>query len=227
MDLSLILKSELFYNMTKKQAGKLLESLHASTSSYKKGEYICHAGNTTDTIGLVLTGSVNIEHDDIWGNKNILDCIGPGHVFAETYACIPGERLLVSAVAGENATVLFLNISNLFVPGTVKYEFEIIFIQNLLEVTAQKNLTLSRKIFHTSPKTIRGKLISYLSFQSVKQGSRCFEIPFNRQQLADYLGADRSALSNELSKMKQEGLIDFHKNEFCLKEVIHETDIFP
>lgn len=225
MDLSLLIKSELFHNMSEKQADKLLKSLHASTGTYKKGDYIYHAGNTASTMGLVLAGSVNIEHDGIWGDKNILDSIGPGHVFAETYACIPGERLMVSAVAGGNTKILFLNITNLFVPGSIKYEFENIFIQNLLAVTARKNLILSRKIFHTAPKTIRGKLISYLSFQSLKQGSRCFEIPFNRQQLADYLGTDRSALSNELGKMKQDGLIDFHKNEFCLKEIIYESDM--
>ena len=89
-------------------------------------------------------------------------------------------------------------------------------MQNLLSLSAQKNLNLSRKIFHTSPKTIRGRLLSYLSDQSVRSGSRSFTIPFNRQQLADYLNVDRSALSNELSKMQREGLIRVDRNQFVL-----------
>ena len=89
-------------------------------------------------------------------------------------------------------------------------------IRNLLAVTSQKNLALSRRIFHTSPKTIRGRLLSYLSAQALRENSRSFAIPFDRQQLADYLGVDRSALSAELGRMRAEGLIRFRKNEFEL-----------
>lgn len=92
-------------------------------------------------------------------------------------------------------------------------------IQNLLLITAKKNQNLTRKIFHTTPKSIRGKLLSYLSFQAIQEGSYRFKIPFNRQQLADYLGVDRSAMSNELSKMQKEGLLTYEKNIFCLKEI--------
>ena len=85
-----------------------------------------------------------------------------------------------------------------------------------ISLSAQKNLNLSRKIFHTSPKTIRGRLLSYLSYQSMRSGSSSFTIPFNRQQLADYLNVDRSALSNELSKMQRDGLIQVERNRFVL-----------
>ena len=93
-------------------------------------------------------------------------------------------------------------------------------------MTAQKNLALSRKIFHTTPKSIRGRLLSYLSAQAVRAGSNQFIVPFNRQQMADYLCVDRSAMSNELSKMKQEGLLDFHKSQFSIKEKASFTELY-
>ena len=125
---------------------------------------------------------------------------------------------MVNVVAAEAAQILFLNVSRVLqvCPNACGHHNTL--IRNLLALSAQKNLNLSRKIFHTSPKTIRGRLLSYLSYQSMRSGSSSFTIPFNRQQLADYLNVDRSALSNELSKMKTEGLLEFQRNHFVLYE---------
>ena len=178
---------------------------------------IFRAGEVVRSIGLVLSGSVNIENDDVWGNKSILDNIGPGQVFAETYACVPGEPMMVSVVASENVEVLFLNVSQGLQTCSGECHYHGQLIQNLLTISAQKNLNLSRRIFHTTSKSIRGRLLSYLSYQAARQGSLQFFIPFNRQQLADYLSVDRSAMSNELSKMQKEGLLTVDRNYFVLK----------
>ena len=170
----------------------------------------------------MLTGSVTIESDDIFGNRSVLDKVGPGQVFAETYACVPNEPMLVNVAAAENCTVLFLKTAQILSPCPVNCRHHGKLIENLLLVSAQKNLSLSRRIFHTAPKTIRGRLISYLSFQAIRENSDSFTIPFNRQQLADYLGVERSGLSVELGKMRDEGLLDFHKSHFLLKTP--ETD---
>ena len=175
-------------------------------------------GDRVSELGLVLSGSVLIENDDLWGNRSILDRIGPGQIFAETYACVPGEKLLVTVTAAEKTEVLFLNVGKILRVCTNACSFHARLIRNLLTLSARKNLNLSRRIFHTSAKSIRGRLLSYLSWQAVKQGSREFDIPFNRQQLADYLGVDRSAMSAELGKMKREGLIQVDRSHFRMEE---------
>ena len=142
--------------------------------------------------------------------------ITPGNIFAETYACIPGEPLMVNIVAIEDSRILCLNMLHLLTTCERSCPHHNKLIRNLLAILAQKNLHLSRRSFHTAAKTIRARLLSYLSYEASRQGSLSFDIPFNRQQLADYLNLDRSALSNELSKMQKEQIIICHRNHFLL-----------
>lgn len=218
MDYSFLSKTILFRGSTPEETEKMLTCLGAEQKHFSKSAIIYHTGDTVQSMGLVLSGSVIIENDDLWGNRSILNYIGPGQIFAETYASIPGEPLMVNVVAAEPVDVLFLNTGRILktCPNTCDHHSKL--IRNLLAVTAQKNLNLSRRILHTSAKSIRGRLLSYLSFQASKEGSYRFTIPFNRQQLADYLGVDRSALSNELGKMQKDGILTVEKNLFCLKE---------
>ena len=183
---------------------------------YKKGDVIFGAGSIVTDIGLVLSGSVRIEHTDLWGNKSILGITPAGGVFAESYACIPNEPMMVDAVANEDCNILFINVPRLFIPCSVCGSQNRL-IQNLVMISAGKNLQLSRRSLHTSPKTIRGRLFSYFSQQVSAQGSNKIIIPFDRQQLADYLNLDRSALSKELGKMRNDGLIEYNKNIFVIK----------
>ena len=163
----------------------------------------------------MLKGRVNIENIDIWGNKSILSCVSEGEIFAETYA-ICGEPMMVDAVAAEKSEIQFLNLKALIDEKNSDKGWYVKLISNMLKISVRKNLALSGRIFCTSSKTIRGRLLTYLSNISVKSGSKTFQIPFDRQQLADYLNLDRSALSKELGKMRDEGLIEFHKNVFKL-----------
>lgn len=207
MDATFLTKTALFRGIPPVELEEMLRQLRAETRRYPRGGVIYHAGEAVSAMGLVLSGSVSIENNDVWGNKSILDRVGPGQVFAEAYACTPGEPLMIQAVAAEPAEILFLEVGG-GLPGRL--------LENLLAISARKNLKLSRRMFHISAKSIRGRLRSYLSFQAAQHGSRTFEIPFNRQQLADYLGVDRSALSNELSKMRREGLLEVTRNHFTL-----------
>lgn len=216
MDTSFLEKTNLFRGTSAEEIDAMLGCLQAETKRYAKNEVIYHAGNSVNALGVVLSGSVFIENDDLWGNKNVIDLIMPGQVFAEAYASIPGEPLMFNIVAYEPTEVLFLSVQKVLrtCPHSCTHHGKI--IENLLSISAQKNLSLSRRSLHTAPKSIRGRLLSYLSFQAIKQGSRDFTIPFNRQQLADYLNVDRSALSNELGKMQKDGLIAVEKNHFRL-----------
>ena len=207
-------RTALFRGLSEEEAEKALSCLGTQRRCYAKGEAVLRAGDHVGSIALVLSGSVCIENNDAWGNKSVLDRLGQGQVFAETYACVPGEPMMVSVVAAERAEILFLRAAPLLdeqAPPAVQR-----LVRYLLSVSAQKNLILSRRMFHISAKTIRGRLQSYLSDQAARRGRQEFDIPFDRQQLADYLGVDRSALSAELGRMQREGLLRVRKNHFVL-----------
>lgn len=216
MDYLFLSKTILFQGASPEEVRTMLHCLGAETRSYQRGNIVYHMGDVVNSMGILLSGSVSIENDDVWGNKSILDKIGPGQVFAETYACVPNEPLMISIVATEPTEILFLDMSRVLNICSNACDFHNKLIRNLLSVSLQKNLSLSRRIFHTSSKSIRGRLLSYLSFQATQQGSCDFQIPFSRQQLADYLSVDRSALSNELGKMQKEGLLRVDRNHFTL-----------
>ena len=164
-----------------------------------------------------IKGSVHIQREDYWGNLSILNKIFRGEVFGEAYALPGSGAILNNAVATEISTVLFLDFNRIFDVNPSEYVFSQKLIQNFFELLAEKNRVLAQKLAHMSQRTTREKLLSYLSEQSIKSGSSSFDIPFNRQQLADFLSVDRSAMSNELCRMRDDGLICFNKNRFTLK----------
>lgn len=222
MDYLFLANTMIFQGITPDEIKAMLGCLQAERKTYEKGEMIYRMGDVIPAMGLVLSGRVSIENDDIWGNKSILDTASSGQFFAETYACVPSEPMMVSVVASEKTEVLLLNVSRILQVCSNNCSHHNKIIHNLLSISARKNLNLSRRIFHTSSKSIRGRLLSYLSYQAMKNGSREFDIPFSRQQLADYLSVDRSALSNELSKMQKEGLLSVNRSHFVLLENLED-----
>ena len=200
-------QTSLFSGISQADLSALLSCLAAVERRYSKGAVILAEGEPTQWMGLVLEGRAIISCADVWGKSSILGFAEPGAVFGEAYACVPGEALLISVCAAEETRVLFLNVGKLLTVCGNACPFHARLIRNLLSISAGKNLQLSRRIFHTTPKSIRGRLLSYFSECAKKSGSLTFTLPFNRQQLADYLGVDRSAMSSELSKMQRDGLI--------------------
>lgn len=213
-DISFLKSTTLFREMKEDEISASLEFLQANERNFERGECILRAGNVTDKLGLVLEGSVTIESDDAWGNRTILNSVEAGHFFAETYALLTDEPMLVNVTANKDCRILFLRVGSLKQLQNSNAPWMMKFICNLLVLSTHKNLALSGRSFHTSPKTIRGRVMSYLNAVSIKKHSNQFTIPFDRQQLADYLNLDRTALSKELGKMKRDGLIDYHKNMF-------------
>ena len=164
----------------------------------------------------MLEGSVRVERVDAWGNRFILERFGPGEVFAEAYACVEGEPLLVDVVAAEACEALFLDTARVLSLGPTADACHARLVRNLLTEMAKKNLLLSRRIRLIAPHTIRERLLAYLSGEALRRGTRSFVIPLDRQQLADYLSVDRSAMCAELGKLRDEGLLRFHRSHFCL-----------
>ncbi len=208
--------SDLFQGISMEDAESMLGCLSPVLKKFEKEEYVFYAGSTIHTAGLILEGAVHIIKEDLWGNKRIMETAGPGQLFGEAYACMQTEALLISVVTAERSKILFLDINRILTTCPTACAFHTRLIRNLLSVMAEKNLTLTRKLDHITQKSTREKVMAYLSFQASSQHTRTFTIPFNRQQLADYLSVERSALSAELSKMQDDGLIQYHKNEFTI-----------
>ncbi len=217
MNMTSLQKNMLFKDITEIEISKCLEVLDAREKKFRKGAAIMQAGSVTRCMGVVLSGSVTIESNDIWGNCTILSNVSEGGIFAETYALLKDEVMLVDVRANENCNILFLDIGELLSPGQSAPWKEKL-TRNLLMISAHKNLTLSGRSFHTSPKSARGRILSYLNTVSLQKHSAKFDIPFDRQQMADYLNLERTNMSKELSRMQSEGLIKFRKNHFELLE---------
>ena len=220
MDIEFLKNSMIFRGMSDQDVANSLRFLEANEQNFRKGATILHAGDITDKLGLVLQGSVTIESDDVWGNRTILSNADSGEIFAETYALLDGEPMLVNVVANEDCRILFLRIGSLKRLQNNMEQWTMRLVTNLLIITTHKNLVLSSRSFHTAPKTVRGRVMAYLNSVSMQKHAREFNIPFDRQQLADYLNLDRTALSKELGKMKKDGLIDYYRNAFKIIERI-------
>ena len=215
--LPIIRSSTLFSGISEEELTAMLSCLDTKTESFPKDTFLLRAGDTAESIGLVLSGSVLIVQEDIWGNRNILSKAGAGQTFAAAYACAPGSVLNVSVLAETPVTAMFLNVKRVLnvCPSACAHHSRI--IRNLLGELAEKNLRFGEKLTHMGQRTTRAKLMSYLSAEAQRLGTYEFDIPFSRQQLADYLAVERSGLSQELGKMRSEGLLDFHKSHFVLK----------
>ena len=212
-------QSPLFVGFTEEEVASLLGCLGAVERQYRKGETILSEGEPAAYLGVVRRGMALIGCDDVWGNHTVLGSAPPGAVFAEAYACLPGEPLIITVTAAEDTAVLLLPVARVLMPCVNACALHTRLLRNLLAVSAQRSLALSRRILHTSAKSIRGRLCSYFSECAKRQGSGTITVPYSRQLLADYLGVDRSALSNELSKMQREGLIRYHRNTFELENL--------
>lgn len=218
MNYGFLSETKLFGGIKAEEIKEALDCLSAYEKSFKKGEIIYRTGQTVTDMGLVEEGSVNITVNLYWGSSIILGNIEKGKIFAETYAAVSGKEMLCDAVAAEDCRVLFINVGKLLNVCKSTCGFHQKIIHNLLRISAMKNLNLSARMLHTAPKTIRGRLISYFSQMAAETGSREFTIPFSRQELADYIGVDRSALSAELSKMQRDGILTYRKNKFKLNK---------
>ena len=215
--LPVIRSSQLFSGISENELSAVLSCLDTRKESFPKDTFLMRVGDTAESIGLVLSGSVLIIQEDIWGNRNILSKSGPGQTFAAAYACAPGSVLNVSVVAETPVDVMFLNVKRVLNVCSSACAHHNRIVQNLLGELAVKNLRLGEKLTHMGQRTTRAKLMSYLSAEAQRLGKYEFDIPFSRQQLADYLAVERSGLSLELGKMKKDGLLDFHKGHFVLK----------
>ncbi len=211
-----VMHSYLFQGVKEEQMRSMLGCLNAEKRSYEKRENIIRVGDPTGKIGMVLEGCADISRDDYWGNRHIISAVRPSECFGESYAVMHGGAMRVNVQATADTVILFLDMDHILRVCSSACTFHSQIIRNLVTLLSSRNLALNDKMTHITQHTLREKLLSYLSAESLRHHSSYFDIPFDRQQLADYLNADRSAVSGELSRMKKEGLLDYQKNHFRL-----------
>lgn len=211
-----LLGTPLFAGVQRDELSSLLSCLQARVTAVQKGAPVFLEGDEAGFIGLVLEGTVQIVRDDYYGTRSVISHAEPGELFAETFACSDTKTMPVSGYALVNSKIMLFSCRKMMTVCSNACQFHNQIVKNLLQVVAQKNVNLSRKIQFMSQKTTREKLMAYLSDQAKKAGSGEFTIPFDRQALADYLGVERSAMSAELSKMQKAGILKTTGSHFVL-----------
>ncbi len=209
-------RTQIFAGVGDDEITSMLSCLGGRLNTYKKGEYVLRQGQHLSDITVLVEGKLHIQKDDYWGNRSILGQITVGEMFGEAYVAPESGALLNDVVAVEDSAVIFFDVKRILTTCSAACRFHAMVVQNMFYAISEKNRKLVQKLDHMSKRSTREKLISYLSEQAKKQNSASFTIPFNRQQLADFLSVDRSAMSNELCKMRDEGLLEFDKNSFKL-----------
>ena len=206
----------LFEGISSEDLIGMLGCLGARQVSVKKDQSIFREGDPAIYVGIVLSGSVQVVREDYFGNRSIMAHLGPKQLFGESYAFSRIPALPVSVIANEDTEVLLLDSRRISVCCSNACSFHSQVIYNLLHLVAVNNLVLHQKIQITAKRTTREKLMAYLLSQAKLQGSNSFSIPYDRQELADYLEVDRSGLSAEISKLRREGVLESEKNHFRL-----------
>ena len=222
-DFDVLKKNILFRTMSDDDIRKVVDTMDPHVRKFRKHDMIAQDGDHVTSMAIVLSGCVHLFHIDPNGNSNLLDVLGPGDMMGMLNA-VGKYRLHISAEATEKTEALFLNVDSLLRENVLTAPTQIRFLQNLTMALAQKAHRLTIKLEDSIRRSTREKLQDYLSAKYHKAKSRTFSIPLNRQELADFLFVDRSAMSNELCKMRDEGLLKFEKSKFELLIEMPITD---
>ena len=211
----------LFQGLDMEEINEVLQRFHGLIKHFPKSDYIYLAGDCVENLCVVLEGTVQMIKEDIWGEKAIIANLGAGSVFAENFLGRLGDRSVVSYFVASDSEVLMLPLGRMLFDSNTNSKASQRLMCNIVSILADNNTRLIEKTEILCKKTLRSKILAYMEQEARNNGSRSFTIPFNRTDLANYLDADRSALTRELARMKEEGLIDFTKNSFELLAPAH------
>ena len=215
----------LFQGLDMEEINEVLQRFHGLIKHFPKSDYIYLAGDCVENLCVVLEGTVQMIKEDIWGEKAIIANLGAGSVFAENFLGRLGDRSVVSYFVASDSEVLMLPLGRMLFDSNTNSKASQRLMCNIVSILADNNTRLIEKTEILCKKTLRSKILAYLEQEARNNGSHRFTIPFNRTDLANYLDADRSALTRELARMREEGLIDYNKNTFELKAKEHNEGL--
>ena len=209
-------KCALFAGIEEENLYGMLQCLGAEIKSVDKNQPVFLEGDAAQYVGIVLSGAVMVVKEDYYGNRSVMGNVGIGELFCETFSCAELKEIPVSVIASSESEIMLLDCRRVVTSCGNACLFHSQIIHNLLRVMAMKNLQLNRKIEITSKRTTREKVMAFLLEQAKVHDSNRFTIPYDRQELADYLGVERSAMSAEIGKLCKEGRIACRRSEFEL-----------
>ena len=216
-NMDVLMMSPLFAGIDSGDMNAMLACLDAKDRDFSKGEVILGEGMPADLIGVVLSGAVQVIREDYFGNRSMMAKLGPLELFAEAFSLAGVDLMPVTVMAAEDCEVMLIHVERITHPCSNSCGFHQQMIYNLMRILALKNLACNRKIEVTSKRTTRDKLMAYLMLEAKREESSSFSIPFDRQELADYLEVDRSGLSSEIGRLRREGVLECERNRFILK----------
>ena len=212
----LLLKNPLFVDVSEENIQKLSACLAAREKIYAKDTFVFRAGDAVRSVYLILSGNLHIVNEDFWGNRSIIETMPANTLFGEAYTLAASDKHLVSVLTAEESIILEMDPVSLFDTCANGCSCHEKLIKNATHILAEKIVRLTEKLGHIAQRSTREKILSYLSKCARQAESNAFQIPYSRQQLADYLCVDRSALSHELSRLSQLKMIRYRKNQFEL-----------
>jgi len=213
---AILAQNPLFEGLSEQEINMITGCLQAKRQKYKKGSTIFRMGDSLNEVGIVISGRVNTIYEDIFGGRNLMSTMAESELFADAFACSGNKTAPVDIVCAVDSEIVLIKVECILHMCANACDKHRRIMSNLVRILADKYMDLNRKMIHFSGRTIRRKVLSYLSYQAQKAGSDSFTIPFNQQDLADYLFVERSGLSVELNKLKKEGVIDFERNKFTI-----------
>lgn len=214
LNYSVLKNIPLFNGISEDELDTMLDCLGAKMKEFDKNQIIFWEGEESEYIGILLSGKVLVTKEDFDGNRSILSSVNSGELFGESYACAEVGALPVSIVASEKSKVMLIKCSKIQSPCAKSCSYHNRMIHNLLYIVAKNNISLNHKIEFTSKRTTKDKIMSYLYYMAKKMKSNSFTIPYNRQELADYLCVERSAMSAQIGKLRDEGIIEVKRSWF-------------
>ena len=214
--LNVLRRCSLFQQIGEEHLLTMLNCLGAKVEFYDRKYTIFAEGKPAKHIGIVLSGSVQIQRVDFYGNRSIVSDAKPGEIFAESFACTEVPAIPVTILANEPSEIMLIDSGHILHTCENNCGFHQQLIFNLMKTLATKNIRFHQKIGITSKRSTREKLMEYLMLQAQRANSHSFDIPYDRQELADYLEVDRSGLSAEISKLRKEGILKSNRNHFEL-----------
>lgn len=209
----------LFEGLAENDILSLLPCLRPALHEFQKGDLLCQAGSPQDTFGIVLAGTVQVQKDDFAGNRLLIGSFGPGELFGEVSAYAGRGRWPNTVIASSIGKVLFMPFSQLSQTCCRACDFHQTMIRNMLGIVARKAMIMNSRLNFLKLRSMREKLAAFLVEQYKQNGTRTFLVAMNREELADYLNVSRPSMSRELGRMKDEGLIDFYRSSFTIKDL--------
>ncbi|NLU52308.1 MAG: Crp/Fnr family transcriptional regulator [Clostridiaceae bacterium] len=212
--IEILRKCKLFENIKDDELSALMSCLNPHIQKYNRNDFVVMKGDNLDSIGIILEGEALVYKETLSGNRILIKNLRPGEMFGEVAVFARMKKWPAIVQASTSLTVCFISRDKIVGQCANVCKWHSQMTENMLGIISERASLLSKKLEYVAIKTMRSKLSTFLYEQYLNKGTNTFTIPMNREQLADFLNVSRPSMSRELSRMRDEGIIDFHLSTF-------------